>query len=449
MLVEASTSGSSSPTRASLRFLLDQVVPTDTALRSLCIDYLPELTRQFSSGMSYDAMVNIVLERVAPADLLDALAQSPLFADLFARYRHVLDFAKPAPPPSRPESGPPSRRALPPPRSAFDAAWYVARPTEEEQALDALQYPGAAVVLMGAEGFGKTWLLESILSQLQSRGRVVNLNLRAFGHADIMASYSRFLRELARQILVDACGVPPEQAAATLDEAWRYSDNPIDNLNSTMKRHILGSFADGRWLIIALDGVEALSRHPYLEDFFTLLRNWMENAGRPQWSSLRLLVSLAMPPRLLITNVHQSPFNIATYVYLDELSDEQVAKLATLYGLAWGPAERRQLMSVIGGHPYLLRLAMTDAVRHGHSVADILAPGHRVFTEFLGHYERFLRANPTLRDAMLRALTDPQAALDFESFDRLQHAGLLLRDELSGLLRPRCTLYRRLLRHLG
>lgn len=453
MLAAVAMDDGANPTRSSLRLLLQQLMPTDTDLRSLCIDHLPELLPKFSTSMSYDALLNIVLEQVPSSLLLRVLAQSPLCARTFALHQHVLQFAphegSAVVATKVPDSGPPGRRVLPPPRSAFDATWYVPRSQEEEQALDALEYPGAAVVLMGAEAFGKTWLLERILSLVQGRGRVVNLNLRAFGHADIMASYSRFLREFARQILVDACGVPPDQAASLLDEAWRYSDNPIDNLNSTMKRHVLGSFTEGRWLIIALDGIEALSRHPYLEDFFTLLRNWMENAGRPLWSSLRLLLSLAMPPRLLITNVHQSPFNIATYVYLDDLSPDQVTDLARLYALAWSPAERQQVMELIGGHPYLLRLAMNDAVRHGHSVAEITAPQSRVFADFLGHSERFLRANPPLREAMLRALADARATIDFESFDRLQHAGLLLRDEPCGLLRPRCALYRRLLRHAG
>ena len=432
------------PTRASFRLFLVKVLPSDTDLRSLCIDYMPHLLGLFGAGMSFDAMLNAVLERVEPSELL-GLLQTTQFADRVAKYKHLL---VPQTPPDEPRPLPPDsgRRSLPPPRSAYDSTFYVARRDEETQAFDALEFPGAAVVLMGAERFGKTWLLSQILSQMEERGRVVNLDLRAFGHADIMASYSRFLRELARQMLVNACGMSAEKAAALLDEAWRYSDNPIDNLNSTMKKEVLSQFRDGRMLIIALDGVDALSGFPYLEDFFTLLRTWMDNAGRPQWSALRLLLSLAMPPRLLIQNVHQSPFNIATYVYLSDLDDAQVGQLAALHGLTWDGTDRQALMALVGGHPYLLRLAMYAAKRHGYSVSELVSASGkaRVFADYLEHCERFLHANPALHDSMRRILSDPKAPLDFECLDRLRHAGFLVQDDATGAYRLRYALFQRL-----
>ncbi|HNL11166.1 MAG TPA: hypothetical protein PKM44_11685, partial [Turneriella sp.] len=127
------------PTRSSLRLFLQQLMPTDTDLRSLCIDHLPELLPKFSTSMSYDALLNIVLEQVPSSLLLRVLAQSPLCARTFALHQHVLQFAphegSAVVATKVPDSGPPGRRVLPPPRSAFDATWYVPRSKEEEQAL--------------------------------------------------------------------------------------------------------------------------------------------------------------------------------------------------------------------------------------------------------------------------------------------------------------------------
>ncbi len=434
------------PTRASLRALLFKVAVTDIELRTLCIDYLPDMLRHFSSGMNYEAMINSLLEHVQPAALLSSLEKCQSLAPAVAEHRQVLVFEPIEQQSCRSSDSWPSRRLLPPPRSAYDPAWYVHRSEEEGQALEALEYPGAAVALIAPEAFGKTWLLQHLLGAVQQRGRVVNLNLRAFGHTEIMKSYSRFLRELARQILVDACGARPDQAAATVDEAWRYADNPIDNLNTLMKRQILAGFTDGRWLILALDGVDALGKHPYVEDFFTLLRGWMDSAGRSPWSALRLVLTLATAPRLLISGVHQSPFNVATQLRLADLEDGQVAQLAELHGLGWDAKERQALMELVGGHPYLVRMALYEGRRHGRPVAELVAPQSRVFVEYLAQKERELRATPSLWEAFTRALGDGRVAMDFDCFDRLRHAGFLIQDELSGEYRPRYALLRRLLR---
>jgi hypothetical protein len=447
----------SGPTPASLRALLGKVIIRDTELRALCIDHMPELLKHFGTGMSWDAMVNVLLEYVHPAALVELLER--VLPEGLAKFRHLLVFAvsqsvlPAAPAACEPPAGEhtpasccePPRRPVPPPRSAYDPSWYARRPSEENLALEALSFPGAAVALLAPEAFGKTWLLQHIQTQVQRRGQIVNLNLRAFGTVNIMASYSRFLRELARQILVEATGALPEHAGPMIDAAWRYADNPIDNLNTLMEKQVLPRFAGGRWLLLALDGVDALSKHPYLEDFFTLLRSWMEDAARPPWSALRLMLTLAMAPRLLIANIHQSPFNVAMNIDLCELNDAQVDNLAALHGLSWSQADRTQVMDLIGGHPYLLRLAMYEARRSGKPVAELLAPHSRVFADYLAHCLRWLNASPSLRDGFVRAISDTRASLDFESFDRLRHAGLLVRDELSGEIRPRYPLYRRLI----
>lgn len=62
-------------------------------------------------------------------------------------------------------------RLSPPPKSAYDAAWYLERADEEARARAAWEAPGAPVVLKAPELFGKTWLLMRLLTELKQRGR--------------------------------------------------------------------------------------------------------------------------------------------------------------------------------------------------------------------------------------------------------------------------------------
>lgn len=438
------------PTRASVRAVLGKAAACDADLRALCIDYLPELVPALGSGMSYEAIVNVLLERVAAEDLLSAIKQC--FPERFTQNQHIIqyvDLASVPPVSGSGEEGNAERPTVPPPRSAYDPAWYAARPAEEQLALEALHFPGAAVTLLAPEAFGKTWLLNHIIRRVETRGRIVNLNLRAFGTSEIMSSYSRFLRELARQLLIESTGETAEAVSLAVDEAWRYADNPIDNLNSLMERRVLPRFSRGEWLILALDGIDAMGRHPYLEDFFTLLRGWMEDAARPPWSALRLMLTLSMAPRLLVSNIHQSPFNVATNIELSDLEPLQVQRLAEMYRLRWTAEQLKALTDLVGGHPYLLRLVMHEARRTGKSVEELTASPCKVLGDYLLHCARWLSSSPGLRDAFVQVLANPRASLSFDVADRLCQAGYLLWDERTHEYRPRYNLYRRMFQTTG
>ncbi len=339
-------------------------------------------------------------------------------------------------------SGPNQRWSAQPPQLPYDANWYIERTEEESAALDALEFPGSAVAVVAPELFGKTWLVQRLLTLLAQRGRVVNLNLRAFADAATMASYSLFLQELARQVLLDAISVSSERAAEMIEDAWRYSRNPIDNLNRLMESAVLPAFNDGRWLILAIDGVDALIRHPYLSDFFTLLRGWMEEGFQPPWSAMRLLLTLSTAPRLLISNVDQSPFNVATRIELSDLGPDQVMRLAALHRLSWSTEQCRELMDCVGGHPYLLRLAFYRLSRKSTPVAELTAPTSPVFVSYLRHLAGRLRSSPALQKTFLAILRSERGNLDFDALDRLGHAGLLLQEPYSGDWRIRYPLYR-------
>lgn len=80
-------SNMTAPTREEMRKLLNYVAVNDTDLRMLCIDHLDHLMRQFSLGMGYDAMVNIIVERTEPQDLLRAIEKCDGLQPRLKRYR--------------------------------------------------------------------------------------------------------------------------------------------------------------------------------------------------------------------------------------------------------------------------------------------------------------------------------------------------------------------------
>lgn len=64
------------PTRASLRKLLDALYSTDLALVTFCIEAFPALSRRFSTGMERQQKQNMLLEAVPPAEVLAAISEA-------------------------------------------------------------------------------------------------------------------------------------------------------------------------------------------------------------------------------------------------------------------------------------------------------------------------------------------------------------------------------------
>jgi hypothetical protein len=147
----------------------------------------------------------------------------------------------------------------------------------------------------------------------------------------------------------------PNQLADYWDE--RFSTSKI-NCTAYFEEYLLAS-SDSP-LVLCLDEVERI--FPYREvasDFLGLLRAWHEQAKiRNIWKRLRLVVIHSTEVYVPL-KVNESPFNVGVPIELPELTPEQVQNLAQHYGLSWDLAQVKQLMDMVGGHPYLVEQAFS------------------------------------------------------------------------------------------
>ena len=107
-------------------------------------------------------------------------------------------------------------------------------------------------------------------------------------------------------------------------------------------------------------------------EFFGLLRAWHEKGkNEPKWQNLRLVIAHSKEVYISL-NVNQSPFNVGLPVELPELTKKQVTDLAEKHGLVLTEAEIARLMSMIGGHPYLVRVALYHLAKKEIDLENLL-----------------------------------------------------------------------------
>lgn len=434
-------------TRTKLREILHQVLISDVDLRHLCIDSdgLREALSYLVQQMEFESQINVLLERFEPSEIYNALVNIKAFRERLQRYFPELPTLlpkseapagtahAPASGPREPGSAHPvvasHSRPTPGPESAYSADWYVEREAEEKESLSALAFPGSAVVFEGPSRYGKTWLLRRLIEQLESKGRVVNLNLLSFADRETLTEFGPFARAFASQVLERACDVEPTQAAALITQQWQHSPDSTSNLTRWMAENVLPSFAADRWLILAIDGIDRLRPYRHFQDLLRMLRGWMEDSAVSQpWRSLRLLLTLSTAPHLMVHSINQSVFYSAKCIELPDLEPEQVLRLFDMYQLPATEGDLTALMALVGGHPYLVRQALHYAALHHLGLAAVLDARCPVFERFLSDCDQRLRNEPDLYGAFHRVIGNPRAEVPFPVFDRLRRGGFLAQD---------------------
>ncbi|NJK36593.1 MAG: hypothetical protein HC920_01750 [Oscillatoriales cyanobacterium SM2_3_0] len=245
---------------------------------------------------------------------------------------------------------------------APDSGFYIPRPPIEDLAYAKLLEPGSLIRIKAPRKMGKSSLILNILDRAaQENYQMIHLDL---GQADNTAfsSLDRFLRwfcaNLSREL----------QLSPKLNEYWDEDIGSKVSCTIYMQAHLLTQLPTP--LVLALTEIDRVFEYPEIaKEFLPLLRFWHEQARKTEvWQKLRLIVSYSTEVYIPL-NLNQSPFNIGLPLTLPPFTPDQVSELARRYGLAWfSQIDTEQLMGIVGGHPYLIQLALHHLAFPQHSL---------------------------------------------------------------------------------
>jgi len=323
----------------------------------------------------------------------------------------------------------------------LESPFYVERPPIEVQCYQEIVHPGALIRIKAPRQMGKTSLMARILDQARKQGhRTVHLSFQ-LATSDVLSNVDKLMRWFC--LCVSRSLHLPNQ----LTDYW---DDIFDgNYNSTsyFEQYLLA--ATNSPLVIGLDEVDRVFAYPEIaNDFFGLLRAWYERAkygdhDSDTWQKLRLIV-IHSTEVYIPMNLNQSPFNVGLSIELPEFTPKQVQDLAQRHPLDWTAAQVEKLMHLVGGHPYLVRLAMYHVAHQAITFEQVLEQATTeagIYSDHLRRHLWNLEQYPELAAAFGEVVTT-NAPVPLKSILAFKLHSMGLVTIAGNHATPRCDLYR-------
>jgi hypothetical protein len=316
-------------------------------------------------------------------------------------------------------------RAAPNGTLSPNSLFYIER-AAEKRAVELIQDIGITLTIIKPGQSGGSSLVSRLLEIARQAGkRTAYMNFqRLFTNqdfADAERFYHRFCVALTNLLKV----------GDRVEAHWKDQCNlGIGDRCSYYLQYILQQL-NGQPLLLAMDEIDRLANAPFKSDFFAMVRSWHnDRAIEPDYQRLDLVLitSLEQHQLIEIDEHYQSPFNVGEVERFEDFSADEVAELASRYGLQLGTEQLEKLISLLGGHPYLHQLALHYMAKSGASVDAIIQQARNFTPPFNSHLASiYSLVNDT--PALLRGVKDlllPRA-LEEKVILRLRRAGLIQR----------------------
>jgi diguanylate cyclase (GGDEF)-like protein len=311
----------------------------------------------------------------------------------------------------------------------IDSPFYIERSPAEARACAEISKPGSLIRIKAPIKMGKSSLMLRIIHAALERGyRTVTVDFQQADEA-VFATLDKFLRWLcvnvARQLKLEP----------NLAEFWDEDMGSKVSCSLYFENYLLAE-SDSPVVLVLNELNRVFKRAKIAQEFLPLLRFWYEQARASEaWQKLRIVV-IHSTEIYIALSLNQSPFNVGLPIKLTELTAEQVQDLARRHGLNWSdsyPIE--QLMKMVGGHPYLVHLALyhlalllqnplsVDRDESGEELGRreleellIAAPTHSgIYSDYLRNQSIAIQQQPELASAF-QQVVDAKNSVHLEPF---------------------------------
>ncbi len=329
-----------------------------------------------------------------------------------------------------------------------DSSYYIERPEIERFCLQFLAQSHVFLQIKSPRWMGKTSLLFYLLKARETQSyHTLYLDLKGV-ETRIISNLESLLDWLCFQI------------SRSLGLNYSLFIAELRNIRSDTVRCTI-YFEDyllltlERPLILAIDNLDCLFSYPeLLQDFWGMLQIWHEKGKRSnRWQKLKMMVAYSTD-NLSFLDFNLSLldwFDLGMVIQLTDFNFSHLDQLLSFYSLNWSTSQKTTLMNLVGGHPYLISLALSAIARGQLSLEQLLQSASdptSIYAQYLQRYLKLLRHFPSLNQAFSRVVySENSLALDIIQIEQLLNLGLIQVQDNSVL--PKCFLYREYFRRYG
>lgn len=289
----------------------------------------------------------------------------------------------------------------------FAKDFYVERPPVESNCYKAILKPGALIRIKGAHQMGKTLLLQKIGIYAEEQGyktAFINFQLPV---DSVFNDYNNFIEWFSYAVTNSL------SLSNKLDEYWDDYMDTHSNCTDYFEDYILNQIETP--IVLCLDELGRIFDYPEIaQSFLMLLRSWHQknyemDKRSIHWKKLRLVLSLSTEMYILQPMpINHSPLNLGFSIELREFSLAEVRELVQRYGLNLTVFQIEQLISLVGGHPYLIQIAVKSITEQNLTLDIILEQASTEEGVYSSHLrEKFftLHQNPDLLAAFKEVIS--------------------------------------------
>ncbi|MBP0017310.1 MAG: AAA-like domain-containing protein [Cyanobacteria bacterium SBLK] len=319
----------------------------------------------------------------------------------------------------------------------LESPFYVERIPHEQRCYNEIARNGAFIRIKAPRQMGKTSLMMRILAQANQQGYKTGLLHFQQAEAPTLTDINRLLRWLCANLSVQV-GLKPN-----LDEFWDEDLGSKMSCTLYLQGYIFARVDSP--IVFAFDEVnEIIENLEIAREFLSLLRFWHEKTkADPIWQKLRL-VMVHSTEIYIPLDINQSPLNIGVRVELQPFTTQQVQELAQRHDLSLDTKQIGQLMRLLAGHPYLVRLSLYRLARGEVSFEELIETAPTDTGIYRDHLHRclwYFQQNPPLFASFQQAIACYlPIALDQVDAFKLHSMGLVHLD--GNEVTVSCDLYR-------
>ncbi|WP_094677260.1 AAA-like domain-containing protein [Hydrocoleum sp. CS-953] len=321
---------------------------------------------------------------------------------------------------------------------ALNSPFYIERLPIESECYETILNPGALIRVKAPRQMGKTSLMSRILNYAEHQGyRKACLNFQS-ADEEFLTNLDLFLQWFCASITNEL------SLEEKLSEYWQGVLGSKNKCTNYFQRYLLSEISTP--VALGLDEVDQVFQHPEIAtSFFALLRTWHERGkNEAVWQNLRLVIVHSKEVYIPL-NINQSPFNVGLPIELRELNSAEVENLVKLHHLELSSEQIKELMVMVGGHPYLVRQALYHIARKKITLEKLLQVAPTEEGPYCDHLRRHLNnleENPELLTAIKQIIAvDYPVPIGTKEGFKLRSMGLVKFQGNSVM--PLCELYRR------